>query len=217
MNLRYKYLLAIVVFIINNGCASNNVAHRETDEAPTFIKTEPYPLVSMQYKNTKPLTNLLFKVACFESTDPTLHHIVRLISKKLRDRGYHEANSKEEATIAIWYSFDIRQPTKNRSGVILGFGYKRDVWGYCDNRLDNPDNVFPTFFNIQATSLVNSRFPNYVDYIWRGGANKQYPDLSILNASTEFINLIFDKYDMPNTAIKNKRRTYLRILKGKNE
>jgi hypothetical protein len=141
---------------------------------------------------TEPPQQPLFIVISPNSLSLAEHNITALIEKKMSERGYKKANSRESANVAVLYKYSIG------TGQIDVSSSPDFVWG--GQKIESTT-TYPRFFQIMVVDLKKSKIPEKIDIIWQGEVYSSGSSANISKLVIHFVDVLFENY---GTTVTNK-------------
>jgi hypothetical protein len=217
---RILYLLIAAIFLISCAVQPGQPAVQDVDyreksaESTSQVKPEPKIVIQGELMNEPP-ENPRFAIAQPPAVDAVEQTIVESIKRQLFRLGYVEAKSRDDANVAVWYSYYSEQTgTRN-------VGQAADIWGEQlapvavsdPNAIDKStiakstidistrelNTIVPVSFKVQIISLQESRFPGQVVTIWQGEWSSSLPGMNMVEFSNELLAQVFEQYQSEQT------------------
>jgi hypothetical protein len=173
-------------------------------ETTPRLKPESQIVLQDELLNEPP-ENPRFVVAHSSAGDLAEQSITESIKRQLPRLGYVEAESRDDANVVIWYSYDSAQ-----TGMRY-VGQAKDVWGEQLKPVAVSDSsaisrstidistIVPVSFKVQVISLRESRFPDQVTRIWEGEWSSSLPGITMAEFSKEYLAQVFALYQSERT------------------
>lgn len=139
---------------------------------------------------TEPPQQPLFIVISPNSLSLTEHNITALIEKKMSERGYKKANSREAANVAVLYKYSIG------AGQVDVSSSPDFVWG--GQKVESAT-TYPRFFQIMVVDLKKSKIPEKIEIIWQGEVYSSGSSANISKLTMHFVDVLFENYGITVT------------------
>ena len=143
-------------------------------------------------KYTEPPPQATFTVICPDSLSLAERNITALIEKKMSERGYVMAASREAANVAVLYKYSIG-PGRTHVSSHPDF-----VWG---GQKTVSSTSYPRVFILAMVDLEKSDIPEKMEIIWQGEVHSSGSMSNISKLAPHFIDILFENYE---TAVTNK-------------
>jgi len=157
---------------------------------------DPQPEIVLQDELlNEPPENPQFVIAQSPIVDSVEQVMTDSIKRQLLHLGYVEAQSRDEANVVVWYSYDSKQTGLRQVGQAA------DVWGEQLASVTVPEasTVMPVAFKVQIVSLQESKFPGQVIPIWQGEWSSTVPVMNLQEFSNKTLVQVFDQYQSEET------------------
>ena len=202
---RILYLAMVAIFLTSCAVRPEQPDVQDIDnleksaETAPQVKPESKFIVQDELLNEPP-ENPRFVIAWNPAGNAAEHTITESIKRQLLSLGYVEAESRDDANVVIWYSYDSEQTGKR------SVGQAADVWGgqlvpvavsdpLSINKSPNDiSTILPVSFTVQIISLQESRFPGQVIRIWQGEWSSSLPGINMVEFSNEHLARVFEQY-----------------------
>ena len=184
----------MVAAILLTSCAVQPEQPRAQADATPQTKPEPKIAIQDELLNEPP-ENPRFVIAQPLAFDVVEQAITESIKRQLLRLGYVEAESRDDANVVVWYSYDSTQ-----TGMRV-VGQATDVWGGqpLPVAISDLSSVMPVSFTVQIISIQESRFPDQVIRIWQGEWSSSLPSMNMLDFSNATLAQVFELYQSEQT------------------
>lgn len=147
---------------------------------------------------TKLPQGLSFTVVSPDSLSLTERNITALIEKKMAERGYIKASSRQAANVAVLYKYSVGS---GRTEVSSSPDF---VWG---GQKVESTTVYPRFFQIVVVDLERSKIPEKIEILWQGEVYSSGSSENISKLASHLIDVLFANF---GTTVTNK--SFLKIV-----
>ncbi len=207
-----KILYILVTAILLTSCAVGPKQPRvqaidkpaKTTKSTVQANSQPRIVIQDELLNEPP-ENPRFVIAQPPVVDEPEHTITESIKRQLLRMGYVEAESRDDANVVVWYSYDSAQTG------LRHIGQAKDAWGEQPGPADGSvstanhkspvdvSTIKPVSFIVQLISLEESRFPGQIIPIWQGEWTSSLPGKNMVEFANETLVQIFEQYQSEQT------------------
>ena len=183
------------------SCAATSEQASVQDEVSLPTKPEPKILLQDELLNAPP--NEPRYVIAQPAVDAGEHFIIEqtitdAMRRQLGQLGYAEAESRDDANVVVWYSFESEQTGKRL------VGQANDTWGEKVEPVSGANtfdasSVQPVAFNVEIISLKESYFPHKVFPIWKGEWSSSLAVSNLVEFANTTLPEVFNQYQSAQT------------------
>lgn len=199
---RITYAWLVIAAILLAGCTVDPERprvregdHPKKSTATTqAVETAPRTLVRDKLLNEPP-ENPRFLIAQRPAVDAVEQPVTDSIKRQLLNLGYVEADTRDDANVVVWYSYESEQ-----SGI-RNVGQPADIWGeqLAPVSIVDLSAIVPGSFTVQIISLQKSHFPGRVFRIWRGAWSTSRPGANMVKFTKQYLPQVFEQYQSEQT------------------
>ena len=138
--------LAIAAILLTSCAVAPKQADKQNVDQPS--KSEPRIVLQNELLNEPP-ENPRFVIAQPSVVNVAEQALTESIRQQLLRLGYVEAQSRDDANVVVWYSYDSKQTGMRQ------VGQGRDAWGeqLAPVAVSDPVAIIPLAFKVQIISL----------------------------------------------------------------